>query len=254
MTTKDPTAHIFWLVAVLVVAIALGSFGLSYTAQLALAIDNGIPQRLAWIWPLIVDVSVIVFTAAILVSQLQRRGAKLAIFLTGFYASVTIAGNVLHAPATSLGWFVAILPPLSLIFATEMLRAMAHHNILQRGKVVTLATLETAIDAARTELDAITRQADDKRQKLARLKEEISQTKHLTVAAKRDNSTRFIPGDLEMLDRANEARDDKIAMRRQQVLALLDAGFDKEAIAAELNVSPRTIHRDLQSLNGGIQQ
>ena len=118
------TDRIFWAVAVAVVLIALGSFTLSFMALKDLAAANGAPVHLAFIWPLIVDVSVIVFTAAILVSQLQRRGAKLAIGLTIFYAVVSIMGNVMHAPGNPLGWFIAIIPPLSLIFATEMLRAM----------------------------------------------------------------------------------------------------------------------------------
>ncbi len=160
MAAKDPTTRIFWLVALLVVAIALGSFALSYSALLALAIANGIPGWLAWIWPLIVDVSVIVFTGAILVSQLQRRGTKLAIALTGFYSIVTIAGNLLHAPGNWLGWFVAALPPVSLVFATEMLRAMAHHSILQHTAVVTLAELTAQVDTLTQQAGALTCQID----------------------------------------------------------------------------------------------
>lgn len=160
MVAKDPTTRIFWLVAALVAAIALGSFALSYNALLALAIGNGIPGRLAWIWPLIVDVSVIVFTGAILVSQLQRRDTKLAIALTGFYAIVTIAGNLLHAPGNWLGWFVAALPPVSLVFATEMLRAMAHHSILQHTAVVTLAELSVQVDSLTQQAGVLTRQIE----------------------------------------------------------------------------------------------
>ncbi len=173
----NATTRIFWIVTVAVVLIALGSFALSYTALVGLATSNGVAGSLAYIWPLIVDMSVIVFTGAILVSQLQRRGARLAISLTGFYGFVTIAGNLLHAPGNVLGWFVAALPPLSLIFATEMLRAMAHHSILERSAIVTLRELNTQVNARRQEIDALTRQVDAKQQQVNALANEMNTLK-----------------------------------------------------------------------------
>jgi hypothetical protein len=246
----NPTTRIFWAVAVAVVLIAFGSFSLSFLALKDLATQNGTPAHLAFIWPLIVDVSVIVFTAAILVSQLQRRGAKLAIALTGFYAVVTIVGNVLHAPDTWLGWFVAILPPLSLIFATEMLRAMAHHNILLHGKVNTLAEVTKAMGNARRELDNLNQTIDVKNRELDKLIEQ----QRGTDAHNQDKNPAFVTGDPAALALANEAKQGKVAERRQQVLSLLEAGYDKNDIAGELDVSVRTIARDIKSLNGQVKR
>ncbi len=238
--TKDPTTRIFWLVAALVAAIALGSFALSYNALLALAIANGIPGRLAWIWPLIVDVSVIVFTGAILVSQLQKRGAKLAIGLTLFYAVVTIVGNVLHAPPSALGWFVASLPPLSLIFATEMLRAMSHHIILQHSAVVTLQQLRKDTEQTSARLATMAAQVDAKQRQLDELQAAIE-------AAKTNNVIDFAAT-------MQQSKRQKIVERRQEVFQLLEAGHSDKEIAAQLERDVRTIRSDIKALNGKAQR
>ena len=100
--------RIFWAVGGAVALIALGSFTLSFTALFDLAVKNSVPAHLGWIWPLIVDLSMVIYTAAILVAQLQRRGAKLPVALTIFYAAVTITGTGLvcgrpAAPITHSG-------------------------------------------------------------------------------------------------------------------------------------------------------
>lgn len=229
--TDNPiVTRIFWAVVLAVSLIALGSFALSFTALYALATENGTPALLGWIWPLIVDLSMVIYTAAILVAHLQRRGAKLPIGLTIFYALVTITGNILHAPPTLLGWFVASLPPLSLIFGTEMLRAMAHHIILHKSSITTLAELTQQLDTRRAELDKLNRQIQDRLESL------------------RATNGALVP----TLDRANEAKQSKVKERRQEVMALLQQGLDKPAIAEQLDVSLRTITRDIQHLNGKV--
>ena len=238
-TNNKIVNRIFWAVTFAVCLIGLGSFSLSFMALYALATANGTPAFLGWIWPLIVDVSMVIYTAAILVAHLQHRGAKLPIGLTIFYALVTITGNILHAPPTPLGWFVASLPPLSLIFGTEMLRAMAHHIILHKGTVSALGELTTQLDTRRAELD--------------KLQAAIADTRRATNNQSDSNLRAFVKGDLSALDKANEAKTDKIAERRQQVLIMLQQGMDKADIAEALDVSVRTISRDIKNLNGHIR-
>lgn len=230
-----------WTIAA-VILIAIGSFALSYSALVELAAANGVKHNLAYVWPLIVDVSVIVFTAGILVAQLQKRGAKLPIALTGFYAIVTITGNILHAPATPLGWFVAALPPLSLIFATEMLRGMAHHNILHNTAAATLQDL--------------TQQATGKAQELARVETQLQNTlaqieqaklqQAEIMQAKSENAPVFA-------DVMQAGKQNSIAERREIVLQLAQAGQSEKEIAEQLSKDVRTIKKDLQALNGKVK-
>lgn len=240
---------IFWAVAAAVVAIGAGSFALSFNALHDLAQQNGQPARLAWIWPAIVDISLVIYTAAVLVAQLQRRPARLPIALTVGYGLVTVAGNLLHAPGTPAGYFVAALPPLSLILGTELLRVMAKHQIEYRAALASLAELAAQQQQAQAELDQLRQQAaadldkltgqiEAKQAQLDRLKGDISE-------AKTGKNARSV-------EEMNAARQDKIEARRQEVLDLLAQGKDKSEIAESLDVSVKTIHRDIKALNGKV--
>lgn len=171
MTTIN---RLFWTIAAAVCFIAAGSFVWSFLSLWELAEANSNQAGLGWIWPLIVDLSMVIYTGAILVSQLQRRGARLPIALTIFYSIVTIAGNVLHAPPTPLGWFVAILPPLSLIFGAETLRVMGKHIIERGAAVQTLKELSTIVETRQAELTALQNRIETDRAKVAELKTELS--------------------------------------------------------------------------------
>jgi len=236
----NPTTRIFWIVAFAVALIALGSFAWSFMALKALAADNGAPGSLGWIWPLIVDTSMLIYTAAILVAQLQQRGAKLPTALTIFYSVVTITGNILHAPPTALGWFVAALPPLSLIFGAEMLRTMSHHIILQRGALAGLQALQAQTREAAAGLQQIERQIERKTVQLDRLNDDIK-------AAKSDNIKK-------MQQKAQQKRQAKIETRRAEVLQLLQSGNSDKQIAATLGRDVRTIRADIKALNGAAAQ
>lgn len=226
----------FWLTISLVALIATGSFMLSFQALRQVAADNGVTQAQAWVWPLVVDVSVIVYTLSILVAQLQRRGAVLPIALVGFYGLVTIVGNLLHAPATFTGWFVAMLPPISLILGTEILRSMSHHIIERKEAIASVQELNAELqklDAKSNELDAI---IANKLQELERVKMQLQD-------AKSSNNVDFAA---EMQDK----RQTKIAERRELVAELLHQGLDENAILQQVAVKDvRTVRRDIAAVS-----
>lgn len=118
-------------VIIAVSIITLGSFILSFSALEDFALKNGAPGNLAWIWPILVDMTVVVCTVVILMAELKGWNPLYPIGLVVLYGVVTIVGNLWHAPATKAGWFVAILPPLTLIALTELLRVVTK-NILAK--------------------------------------------------------------------------------------------------------------------------
>lgn len=199
---------IFWFVVLAVILIAAGSFALSFTALHDLARQNGQPDKLAWIWPVIVDISLVIYTVAILVSQLQRRGAKLPITLTIAYGAITITGNILHAPGQPIGYFVAALPPISLILGTELLRTFARHQIERKATLATLADLVTQRQEVRQELDSLTGQVNRAAGQLDQLRQEIKAEKL---------------ANLGNLNDANNARQVKKAQAQAALLDYLDA-------------------------------
>jgi len=171
---------------------------------------------------------------------LQQRAARLPIALTIFYSVVTITGNILHAPPSALGWFVAALPPLSLIFGAEMLRTMSHHIILQRGAVAGLQALQAQTREAAAGLQQIEQQIERKTVQLNRLNDDIK-------AAKSDNIKK-------MQQKAQQKRQAKIEARRAEVLQLLQSGNSDKQIAATLGRDVRTIRADIKALNGAAAQ
>ena len=50
-----------------------------------------------------------------------------------------------------------------------------------------------------------------------------------------------------------QAKQDKVSERRDKVLSFLQAGMSEDDMAAELDVSVRTIQRDISALNGQVK-
>jgi hypothetical protein len=64
----------YWAAMVMTVLLACGAFALSFDALRALAVTAGIRSGLAWIWPLIIDLSIAQSTLAILALTHLNRG------------------------------------------------------------------------------------------------------------------------------------------------------------------------------------
>lgn len=59
------SAATFWCTVAMTVFLAAGAFVLSFEALRDLAVRNGIPAQLAWIWPMIIDVTIAQATLAL---------------------------------------------------------------------------------------------------------------------------------------------------------------------------------------------
>lgn len=116
-------------------AVAGMAFAMSFDALTALAQGAGIREAIAWMWPIVVDGSMIVATAAALVLRTSPDKAvrvypwaQLALF-----ALVSVIGNGLHASATSstaphlpgpVAVAVSGVPPIALLLSTHLLVMM----------------------------------------------------------------------------------------------------------------------------------
>lgn len=136
----------------LVCLIAAGAFTLSYNSLQATGQAGGIPPALAWIWPLLIDAPLIVFTLALLVSQLTRQPIRLWAGLVILYSFVTVGFNLAHAQPTPLGWTVATVAPIGLLLSTEALRHLAKGQIERAALVQSLAELCLQLETRQAEL------------------------------------------------------------------------------------------------------
>ena len=83
------------------------------------------------------------------------------------------------------------------------------------------------------------------------------ETKRATKQVTNAEKVTFVTGDLSKLDKANDnklSKLSKLAERRDKVLSLVTDGVTPETIARQLEVSPRTIKRDILALNGQLKK
>jgi hypothetical protein len=135
---------------------------------------------------LIVDLSLCVYTAAILANQLNKWSVWFPVLLVMFYAGTTVVGNVAHAPATPLGWFIAALPPLSLILATECLRTLLKNGVERSAVLASIAELTASREQLNRQVDRLTGQRDRLTANVADIKRErvtVTDSTKATAAA-----------------------------------------------------------------------
>lgn len=220
-------------VGLLVLLIGAGAFVLSYDALYATGLANGIPTGKAWIWPLLIDGPLVVFTLALLAAQLTRQGIKLWAGLVILYTLATVGFNLSHAQPSPLGWTVAIVAPVGLLLTTEALRHLAKNIIERQAAVGSLAELSNQLVTRRADLDRLNGQIERAAAHLDALK---SQAKSLSV------------------QELQAARQAKIDERRDKVLELLGQELEERDIADQLGVSVKTIRRDIVALNGKVSE
>ncbi|MFC8046789.1 DUF2637 domain-containing protein [Nocardia sp. NPDC057353] len=113
-----------WVAVLVIVTIGVAAFALSFAALEELAIMARTPEHLAWLWPVIVDGTIIQATISMLVlaSGPERRWF-LGVLVCGALVSVT--GNSVHAAMAGehLPWWaaalVAAVAPVSLLVDTH---------------------------------------------------------------------------------------------------------------------------------------
>lgn len=123
-----------WTVAVGVFVLAGSSFALSFNALAELAVASGVPEHLAFLWPVIVDGFIVVATLAAFSFSSRPGRVQLYPWLAlGLFAIVSVAGNALHVQTLAPGvvtvteWIavtVASVPPVALLIASHLLVVM----------------------------------------------------------------------------------------------------------------------------------
>jgi Trp operon repressor len=147
------TKLIAWLTALLVFLVALGSFILSYNALYQVALSNGI--QLAYIWPLLVDFPLVVFSLCAIVAYLHSESTWQLWSMVAGYVIATMLFNIIHAypqlllPLTTR-IIVTCVPPLSLLLSFEVLMMQLKNSVTRNHKVQNLTqqvtTLQETID------------------------------------------------------------------------------------------------------------
>ncbi|MBF6352968.1 DUF2637 domain-containing protein [Nocardia higoensis] len=117
-----------WSAAAIIVGVGAAAFRLSYSTLKDLAVLAHIPARDAWLFPLIVDGTILLATFGVLVCPGRERRFFLSVLVIG--SAVSVAGNSLHAVANGQplpAWasaIVAAIAPISLLADTHGLAVL----------------------------------------------------------------------------------------------------------------------------------
>ncbi|MEV0250118.1 DUF2637 domain-containing protein [Nocardia sp. NPDC050712] len=126
-----------WSAVIIIVAVGLAAFRLSFATLRDLAILAHIPPGDAWLFPVIVDGTIVQATLGVLVlAKSPQRQWFIGVLVIG--ALVSVVGNSLHAVAAGreLPWWasalVAAVAPISLLVDTHglavLFRAAQQHS------------------------------------------------------------------------------------------------------------------------------
>ncbi|MEV0709257.1 DUF2637 domain-containing protein [Nocardia aurea] len=141
-----------WSAAVIILAVGAAAFRLSFTTLQDLAVLARVPKSDAWLFPLIVDGTILLATFGVLVSPSKTSEQRFFLAVLGIGAAVSVAGNSIHAMASGHplpGWaaaIVAAVAPISLLADTHGLALL--FRTVQRAPVVVTETAPVSVPAA----------------------------------------------------------------------------------------------------------
>jgi hypothetical protein len=113
-----------------VLGLAVAGFAMSYDALHSLALTQGVPAALAWMWPLVVDGFIVIASLSVVRAVADARHAAYPWLLVLAFSSISVAFNVIHAAPTLVARFVAAIPPATLVLSFELLMRQLRQQLL----------------------------------------------------------------------------------------------------------------------------
>lgn len=241
-----------WGATILVLFIAVIGFVLSYAALQNVAYSNGVPFYLSVLWPLLIDLAVIVFSIAIFRASLLSEKTWWPWVLVVLFSAFTVTFNLLHAgdDLINIGilekYFVFVVPPVALVLAFETFIAMIKSGVRRHWLVQSSVELRQTYDNLGKERDKLGGQIDRLTGQVENLERQISDKKAELVKA--GQRPVVIIGDTDPTELGNAP--DK---RRPLVAQMIEAKMTEVEICQTFGIHERTLKRDIQALNGKIK-
>jgi hypothetical protein len=104
-----------------VLLLAAAAFTLSYDALHQLALDSRVRPALAWLWPVVIDGTIVVALLTVLAANRAVARAAYPWALAGLFSLASVAFNIAHAPDRPVAQLVFAMAPVALVLTTHLL-------------------------------------------------------------------------------------------------------------------------------------
>jgi hypothetical protein len=104
-----------------VIVLAAAAFTLSYDALHQLALDSRVRPGLAWLWPVVIDGTIVVALLTVLAAKRAAARAGYPWALAGLFSAASVAFNIAHAPDRPIAQLVFAMAPVALVLTTHLL-------------------------------------------------------------------------------------------------------------------------------------
>jgi hypothetical protein len=108
-----------------VLVLAAAAFILSYDALHQLALDSRVRPGLAWMWPVVIDGTIVVALLTVLAAKRAAARTGYPWALAGLFSAASVAFNVAHAPDRPVARLVFAMAPVALVLTTHLLMQQA---------------------------------------------------------------------------------------------------------------------------------
>jgi hypothetical protein len=108
-----------------VIVLAAAAFTLSYDALHQLALDSRVRPGLAWIWPVVIDGTIVVALLTVLAAKRANTHTGYPWALAGLFSAASVAFNIAHAPDRPVAQLVFAMAPVALVLTTHLLMQQA---------------------------------------------------------------------------------------------------------------------------------
>jgi Protein of unknown function (DUF2637) len=104
-----------------VMVLAAAAFTMSYDALHQLALDSRVRPALAWLWPVVIDGTIVVALLTVLAAKRAATRAGYPWALAGLFSAASVAFNIAHAPDRPVAQLVFAMAPVALVLTTHLL-------------------------------------------------------------------------------------------------------------------------------------
>ena len=108
-----------------VLVLAAAAFTLSYDALHQLALDSRVRPGLAWLWPVVIDGTIVVALLTVLAAKRANTHTGYPWALAGLFSAASVAFNIAHAPDRPVAQLVFAMAPVALVLTTHLLMQQA---------------------------------------------------------------------------------------------------------------------------------